>query len=298
MKKLLIISLVLITLLTSSCSKSTMNNSKKSDYPDSEPVKRDEVLFNRFDSEKVDGVDVYLDFSGLDEGYFGVSLKDGIEKRVKLRVIKDDVTYTYDVLTKDMTAIPLQMGNGEYLIKVFEQVEGTTYVLLYGQTLDLDLEDEKIVYLYPNQIVNYNENSKVVDESFNTVKDDKNDLDRIYHLFTYVLDTITYDHEKAELIKDIYILPDLDEAVTTGKGICFDYASLLCALCRIQHIPSRVIVGYTDIDYHAWCEIYLENEGWINPRLYFNSSSWSLVDPTFADSGKDYEGKYDEVYKY
>lgn len=298
MKKYLIISLVFITLLTSSCSDSVTDDSKKSDYPDSEPVKRSEVLFNRFDSEMIDGEDVYLDYSGINEGYFGVSLKDDVDKRVKLRVVKDDITYTYDVTSKDMAAIPLQLGNGEYTIKVFEQVEGTTYVLLYGQVLNVDLKDERTVYLYPNQVVNYNENSKVVDESFNVVKDDKNDLDRIYHLFTYVLKTLNYDHEKAQSVEGIYVLPDLDEAINSGKGICFDYASLLCALCRIQHIPSRVIVGYTDIDYHAWCEIYLENEGWINPRLYFNSSSWSLVDPTFADSGKDYEGKYDEVYRY
>ena len=78
-----------------------------------------------------------------------------------------------------------------------------------------------------------------------------------------------------------------------------NYASLLAALCRIQGIPARVIVGWTDIEYHAWVEIYLENEGWINPKVYFAKNDWSLVDPTFSDSGNaDYTGKYEEVYHY
>ncbi len=267
-------------------------------YPDSASVQRSEVFFNRFESEKIDAVDAYLDFTGLNDGYFGVSLKEDIGKRVKLRVIKDDITYTYDVLDLDMKAIPLQMGDGVYTIKVFEQIEGTSYALIYGEDIDIKINDEVAVYLYPNQVIDYDENSKVVDVSFDVVKDDKNDLDRIYHLFTYVLDTLKYDSVKAKEVENIYALPDLDEAIETGKGICFDYAALLSALCRIQHIPARVIVGYTDIDYHAWCEIYLENEGWINPRVYFESSKWSLIDPTFADSGKDYEGRYDEVYRY
>ena len=54
----------------------------------------------------------------------------------------------------------------------------------------------------------------------------------------------------------------LPRQLKNGSGICFDYASLLAALCRIQGIPARVIVGWTDIEYHAWVEIYLENEGW------------------------------------
>ena len=108
-----------------------------------------------------------------------------------------------------------------------------------------------------------------------------------------------YDDQKAKDVSDTFVLPDIDGSLKSGKGICFDYASSLAALCRIQGIPAKVIVGWTDIEYHAWVEIYLKDTGWINPKVYFDKEKWNLVDPTFSDSkNSDYEGKYDEVYHY
>ena len=296
MKKILVYLLTLLIL--AGCSSARVDDSDKSDYPDSDPVLRSEVLLNVYEEPYIDAEVAYLDYSQIENGYFGVCLKQESDKKIKLRVIKDEQTYTYDVKDLEMKAIPLQMGDGTYTIKVFEQVEGTTYALMYAQDISVKMEDELSVYLYPNQTVDYEEGSLVIDKSFEVTEGDTNDLDRLYHLYVYVLDTLKYDNSKAKNVMDIYVLPDLDEAITTGKGICFDYAALLAALCRIQKIPARVIVGYTDIEYHAWVEIYLENTGWINPKLYFNSEEWSLVDPTFDDSGGDYEGNYDEVYHY
>ena len=84
----------------------------------------------------------------------------------------------------------------------------------------------------------------------------------------------------------------------TRSRLMLPLASLMAAMCRVQGIPCRVVVGATDIEYHAWCEIYLKGKGWINPKVYFKAKKWSLVDPTFADSGNDYEGKYQEDYHY
>mgnify|MGYP000508488559 FL=1 len=176
---------------------------------------------------------------------------------------------------------------------------GTRYAICASSTIDVQLPNDLVPYLYPNQIVDYTKDSYVYKKSFELVKEDRDDLTRIAHLFKYVVDTLDYDDQKAKDVSDTFVLPDIDGSLKSGKGICFDYASSLAALCRIQGIPAKVIVGWTDIEYHAWVEIYLKDTGWINPKVYFDKEKWNLVDPTFSDSkNSDYEGKYDEVYHY
>ncbi len=270
------------------------------DYPQSPAQQVSEILW-----PQSPGVDVLtdsryamVDMSNVSQGYVTARLLSSASK-IKLQISKDEKKYNYDLTSSDYTAFPLQMGNGIYTIKILSQIEGTKYAVVASTQKEVTIQDEFSVYLYPNQVVNYGPDSIVVNKSFELTKDDKDNLTRIYHLFEYTVDVLDYDYEKADYVSDTYVLPDLTQAIENGSGICFDYASLLAALCRIQGIPARVIVGWTDIEYHAWVEIYLENEGWINPKVYFAKKDWSLVDPTFSDSGNaDYTGKYEEVYHY
>lgn len=270
------------------------------EYPESPAQQVSEILW-----PQSPGVDVLtdsryamVDMSNVSQGYVTARLLSSASK-IKLQISKDDKKYNYDLTSMEYTAFPLQMGNGIYTIKILSQIEGTKYAVVASTQKEVTIQDEFSVYLYPNQVVNYGPDSIVVNKSFELTKDDKDDLTRIYHLFEYTVDVLDYDYEKADYVSDTYVLPDLTQAIENGSGICFDYASLLAALCRIQGIPARVIVGWTDIEYHAWVEIYLENEGWINPKVYFAKKDWSLVDPTFSDSGNaDYTGKYEEVYHY
>ena len=270
------------------------------EYPESPAQQVSEILW-----PQSPGVDVLtdsryamVDMSNVSQGYVTARLLSSASK-IKLQISKDDKKYNYDLTSSDYTAFPLQMGNGIYTIKILSQIEGTKYAVVASTQKEVTIQDEFSVYLYPNQVVNYGPDSIVVNKSFELTKDDKDNLTRIYHLFEYTVDVLDYDYEKADYVSDTYVLPNLTQAIENGSGICFDYASLLAALCRIQGIPARVIVGWTDIEYHAWVEIYLENEGWINPKVYFAKKDWSLVDPTFSDSGNaDYTGKYEEVYHY
>lgn len=36
--------------------------------------------------------------------------------------------------------------------------------------------------------------------------------------------------------------------------------------------------------YHAWINVYSEEEGWIDAAIYFDGQEWKLMDPTFASS--------------
>lgn len=297
MKKVLLILIVGILLV--SCGEKAYST-VETDYPKSASYTKQEVLHSHFDNieECVDGVVAYISESTIADGYIGVSLKEGISEEIKLRINKGEQKYTYDVDSLDMVAFPLNMGDGTYSILLYQNIQGDEYALVYSQDINANFENPIIMYLYPNQVVDYDKSDLVIDKSFEITANDEDDLNRTYHLYSYVIDALSYDYKKADDVSSTYTLPDIEDAINRKKGICFDYASLLAALCRCQHIPARVIVGYTDIGYHAWVEIYLENEGWINPKFYFDGTDWSLVDPTMDDSGSDYEGAYDEVYHY
>ena len=92
--------------------------------------------------------------------------------------------------------------------------------------------------------------------------------------------------EKAKNPPKGYV-PDIDEVLEAKKGICFDYASLMSAMLRSQGVPVKLVVGYTSTGiYHAWINVWSEEDGWVEGIIYFDGKIWKLMDPTFASSGK------------
>lgn len=287
----------LLLFLTSACAS---NQEYPSAYQASPPMTMDQLLLPVASQAEgfSDGTYIEVDMSHQNDGYIMARMLKESEQRLKLLIQKGEQKYNYDITSKDYQAFPLQMGNGSYEIRLLRQTEKDNYVRLATTTIDVELTDPLSPFLYPNQIVNYTKESESVALSFSLVKEDTTDLERIRHIYQYVIENISYDHEKAEAVKNRFVLPVPDETLASKKGICFDYASLLASMLRVQHIPTRLVTGYTDIEYHAWVEIYLEGEGWINPKVYFEKETWSRMDPTFAASNQDYEGRYDEVYVY
>ena len=85
-----------------------------------------------------------------------------------------------------------------------------------------------------------------------------------------------------------------EDLLAQKKGICFDYAALMTAMLRSQDIPTKLVVGYTGNLYHAWINVYLEGQGWVDNIIYFDGNSWKLMDPTFASSS----GQSQEIMQY
>ena len=105
-------------------------------------------------------------------------------------------------------------------------------------------------------------------------------------VYDFVCKNIKYDVKKAESTEKMY-LPDPDETMSTGKGICFDYSALMTAMLRTQNIPTKLVIGYAGSTYHAWISVYTEEQGWIDNAIHFDGTSWKFMDPTFASNGKD-----------
>lgn len=225
---------------------------------------------------------VTIDASHISEGYIMVSYT-GTNEKVKLQITgPDEVVYTYD-LHGDYETFPMTAGSGSYTVGVFENIEGTSYSTLFTQTIDVKIDDEFGPYLYANQYVNFNGDSKVVEKAEELSKPCNDDLEVIEQVYNYMISNFTYDYDKAESVQSGY-LPDVDEVFEAQTGICFDYAAVMAAMLRSQRIPTRLEVGYAGDVYHAWISTYIEEQGWVNGIIQFDGKNWELMDPTFAST--------------
>ena len=260
------------------------------------------------------GVTVYknskaaVDASNLALGFVSVSYTGGKDVRIKVQITKTGgTTYTYNLNNKGTAeTFPLTEGDGKYTVKVFENTSGTKYAQAYSCPLELKLTSEFSPFLYSNQYVNFNDSSKVVAKAAELTKGMETDLDKVTAIYHYVINNITYDYDLAATVPSGY-LPDVDAVLTSGTGICFDYAAVMASMLRSQNIPCKLIVGYAGTVYHAWINVYIEGVGWVDHLIYFNGEDWSLIDPTFVSNGKNnpavlkYVGdgtNYTEKYAY
>lgn len=273
--------IAIFCLLLGGCSGSSSASRKEHSGPprDSTP----KVL-----TTSADGVTVYqndfasIDTSNTSQGYVMVKY-NGTNEKVKLQITcPDQSCYTY--LISDRGAydtFPLTAGNGSYALQVLENVAGDTYTVSLAQSINVSIEDEFLPFLYPNQYVNFHTDSKAVSKGSDLAKDTYSDLDVVQNIYNYVIKNISYDTEKAQNVSYGYV-PDIDDTLSSKKGICFDYAALMTSMLRSQNIPTKLEVGYSGDAYHAWISTYIDDKGWVDDIIQFNGDSWQIMDPTLA----------------
>lgn len=250
---------------------------------------------------------VCVDASNLSEGYVMICYTGSAEKVRMLLDTPSGSTYNYRLATDGSYGVfPMSDGNGNYRIGIYENIADDKYAELFSQEITVELEDEKKVFLYPNRYVDFNKDSEAVKKSAEIVADASTDLEAVQAVFSYVTQNVAYDYDKAATVQSGY-LPVVDETLKTGKGICFDYSSLMAAMLRSQRIPTRLEIGYAGTLYHAWISVYIEEEGWIENYIVFDGTDWVLMDPTLVSSAKAAEIKkqmenadtyYEMQYKY
>ena len=175
-----------------------------------------------------------------------------------------------------------------YQIGVYENVEGSQYATVFSGEIDLQLINTMGPFLYPNQYVTFTSGSSVVAKGMELAAPAHDDLEVINFVYNFMIENITYDYNKATTVQSGYI-PNPDEILSAGTGICLDYASVMASMLRSQQIPTRLEVGYAGEAYHAWISTYVENQGWINGIIQFDGQNWSIMDPTFAANAGEKE---------
>lgn len=256
-----------------------------------------------FHEDSAEGAgEVQVDLSCVSDGYFGVVAKS--DSRLKLQVIKDDETYTYDIEQGSEQIFPLQCGDGTYNIKVMKNISGNSYYELYVTSADVKLDDPLAPYLRPNVYADYSKDSDCVKTAAKMAGESGTESEFVDKVYQYICDNVKYDYDEAKTVQSGYV-PDPDEVMETGKGICFDYASLAASMLRSQGIPTKIIFGYVAPDnlYHAWNMFYTEEKGWTTVEFSVDPGDWTRVDLTFSANGQnaDFIGdgsNYQDVYQY
>ena len=227
-----------------------------------------------------------IDTSHVAEGYVAVSVE--ASSRIKLLVSLGDSTQSYDVPTDgDPIIAPLTFGNGAYTFRIMQNTSGNNYVELARAQADVELVDEFAPYVRPNVYCDYDEDSACVSRARELVADATNQAEALSAICDYIVENVSYDEDKAsELSDSTGYTPDPDETLTSGAGICFDYASLGAAMLRSQGIPAQIVTGNVSPDniYHAWLMVYIDGT-WTSANFDVEAKTWSRVDLTFAAGG-------------
>jgi hypothetical protein len=234
-----------------------------------------------------DGNGATVDYSNVNKGYVMVKY-EGDNPKIKVQITNtgsSDGTYTYDLAPDGaFQALPLTQGDGAYKVAVYTNVSGDKYAVAAEKQIDMKLKDPFSPYLRPSQYVNYTADSECVAKASELTKGTKSEMGAAEQIFLFVIDNVTYDYDKAKTVQSGY-LPTVDETLSTGKGICFDFAALTTAMLRSQGLPCKLIVGYAGSAYHAWIAIYSKESGEFAAIIEFKEDNYNLADPTFTAAG-------------
>jgi hypothetical protein len=215
------------------------------------------------------------------------------DKKCKVTVTNGTGSYQYDILTRSsFIGIPLQMGNGSYTLSVFSQISGTSYAQAMASTFNVDLASSLKPFTAASLMSDFSTGSACVSKANSLCSGITTTNGRVDAIYGWIVSNINYDTALANSITSGQVavyLPDPDRTYSTRKGICFDYASLMCAMLRSQGIPTRLIIGQTPLGYHAWNEVYFAGTGWVVVASFqwqnIDGSGWVMLDSTFAAGG-------------
>lgn len=226
-----------------------------------------------------------LDYSNTADGYVMIKYT-GSNSKVKVIIEGPSGKYTYNMrLDGAYDVFPLSGGDGTYKIGVYENKSGTSYTTAFSHSVSVSLKDEFGPFLRSNKYVNYSSSSAVVKKAAELTKNSITTFEKVNAVYDYVISNFKYDYDLAESVPSGYV-PDLDAVFKSNKGICFDFAAVMTAMLRSQGVPTQLVFGYAGDVYHAWINVYSEEDGWITATIYFNGTSWNRMDPTFAANAK------------
>lgn len=128
------------------------------------------------------------------------------------------------------------------------------------------------------------DDSQITEIATKLISEDKSIYKTVLKDMEYVTEKLKYRELKPE---DELVRIGALNALSTGQGVCMEYADLLISLLRAQGIPARAVYGDGVgplIDKtlggvgHQWVSVWFPEYGWIP------------FDPTWTDEGREYFG--------
>ncbi len=291
-------------MLFSSCAPAPSNSSEgtTSGAAFTQPTSIPEPIYD--DPVALAGPSCSIDVSHAPQGYVGA--QGTSDTRLKFVVVKGERSYNYDIPTDGSPIFcPINMGDGDYRFRVMKNTSGSNYVEILSTTNNVKLDSEFAPFLVSNVYCQYTSSSECVALAKELTAGAQNQGEALKAICTYITENISYDSAKASALSNSTgYIPNPDQTLKTRKGICFDYASLGCAMLRSQGIPCQIVTGYVSPNniYHAWIMVYIDGT-WTTAEFSIKSKEWSRVDLTFAaasnNTGQVGDGKtYTDRYIY
>ncbi|HKM39171.1 MAG TPA: transglutaminase-like domain-containing protein [bacterium] len=197
-----------------------------------------------------------------------VTLMEKPTARLKTLIEKDNGRYFYD-LPGNQEWYPLQMGPGSYRVHLLEHDVGNTYKFIQSEEVAVSSSRTEAVFLSSVQNIPWKQAPLATAKARELTSTAISVQDKLKAIYDYITENIAYDDAKAANLASDY-LPSPDGTISSGRGVCYDYASLLASMLRSVGIPSKLVMGTAMgiKDYHAWNEVYVDGQ-------------WSTMDVTY-----------------
>lgn len=235
----------------------------------------------------------YIDLSNSEHGVITVTSPD-LSLKIKLMVSSGGQRIFYNIV-EEHQSFSLQFGNGNYSFELYSNISGDSYELIAKKSSYILIEDDLEPFLSKIQNVNWEDDMEPIIKAEELAAASYDDMDKLSAIYDFVINSMVYDYDKIQGLTYTYI-PDIESVYSNGKGICYDYASLLAAMLRSVDIPAKVIKGYREgiSDYHAWNEVYIDGQ-WITLDPTIDSANHTGFDPMHLNENQDL---FTEVYEY
>lgn len=217
-----------------------------------------------------------ININTANKGYISIKYLNP-HKKYKIIIEKDNQSYIYDFFANNIFySYPLQMGDGNYIVKLMVQLYKNTYTCIEYIEFQISINNNS-VFLAPITMINWKE---IEEEAGKIVINSDSDFEKIKDIYLYVIKNVKY---RRKIITTRYI-PSAFKTLNKKNGMCYDFASLTAALYRAVGIPTKLVKGYCDNvkEYHAW------NEVWYN-------GEWIIIDTAYDASLYCYDNKLNMI---
>lgn len=237
----------------------------------------------------------YFDLSDINNGLLKVNYENTENKTIKIMIQNDSEKSFYDL--KQFSQYPLTFGNGNYIIAILENVDGTKYKSISAKKIDVAMDDLTKVYLNPNQMLNWNENMEAINKAKELTNGLTSSKEKAFAIYEYIVKNVKYDYAKINSIDNTYT-PDAESTFKSNSGICSDFSTLYAVMLRSVNIPTKYLKGNrTDITaYHAWNQVYLEESNeWVTVDITYDNTLYvNNMDYSFEQDSTEYtiNGEY------
>lgn len=147
-------------------------------------------------------------------------------------------------LDDESVTLPLQFGNGNYLIALYEASEDhpETRSLLDSMQIYVKMDNPLSCFLHPNLYVQYDSGSPWVLKAEELTAGLTDPMEQYTAISGYVVSNYAYNFIKSATERTD-ALPDIQDCWDQKMGISQDLAALSCAMLRSRGIPAMLFTG-------------------------------------------------------